>query len=321
MNQNKTWKKKILTGLLFIASLFITTVVFVFTGQNPQMAIIPVIISGLLMLVSAYLFLNAIFEEKVDELNKLKEEAQKELEEDIFRQEMKEYIESVDRTQKAVFSVMKRREEATEGQIARLEKAIERMAEQQMSDHKALVKYNKENARQMAINERETLEHIKNEILKELKDGKNKETELLQSVLEKGITVGAVSAEAVSAKVTEDLPEEESDFVLPELMVPEMDMTEDVIPDFAMPEMEEPELAIPEMEELEFVMPEIEEPEFEIPELILPELPEVETEPAPTAAEDTSEDALGALSGVDLSDPNATLTPEDIAKLFAAAGN
>lgn len=294
MNQNKTWKKKILTGLLFIASIFIVAVVLVSSVAHPQGAWIPLAVSGLLMLVSAYLFLNALFEEKAEDLAKLNEEAEKELQEDIFRQEMKEYIESVDRTQKAVFSVMKRREETTEEQIARLEKAMERMAEQQMSDHKALVKYNKENARQMAINERETLEHVKDEILKELKNSKNAEVELLQSVLERGIAVESVGQHAVP---------EEPEFELPELMIPDTEEMEE-------PEFELPELMIPDVEATE-------EPEFELPELMIPE----ETEPAPMESEDTSTDALGALPGVDLSDPNATLTPEDIARLFAAAGN
>ena len=40
-----------------------------------------------------------------------------------------------------------------------------------------------------------------------------------------------------------------------------------------------------------------------------------------TAVPDVSAEALGTSAGVDLSDPNAALSPEDIAKLFAAAGN
>ena len=47
-----------------------------------------------------------------------------------------------------------------------------------------------------------------------------------------------------------------------------------------------------------------------------------ETEPVTeTAGPDVSTEALVASAGVDLSDPNAALSPEDIAKLFAAAGN
>ena len=53
-----------------------------------------------------------------------------------------------------------------------------------------------------------------------------------------------------------------------------------------------------------------------------PETEEVVTEETTTEEpEESSTDSLGAVTGVDLSDPNTALSPEDIAKLFAAAGN
>ncbi len=253
MNQNqcmgnkKGAGKKIITGLIFLAALFFAAVVLVGSvGTDNTLPL--VIIAGVVMLVAAYFFLSAVFEDKADQWKSLYEEMEKETQGDDVYDQLKGYMESVDRTQKAVFSVMKRREESTEEQISRLENAIERMAEQQAADHKALVRYNKENARQMAINERETLEHVLSVVVKKMEEGKNKELEALQSVLENGVTVRK---------------EEDAE-----------------------------------------------------PELFLPEEETVTEEPA-----DISVDTLGVATGVDLSDPNAALSPEDIAKLFAAAGN
>lgn len=257
MGNKKGTGRKIITGLFFLASLFLAAAVLVGSVGRSD-TFLMVAIAGVLMLVAGYFFLSAVFEGKEEEWSRLYEEMEKESHGGDTTEQMVNYMESVERTQKAVFSVMKRREESTEAQMTRLENAIERMAEQRAADHKALVRYNKENARQMAINERETLEHAMSVIVKKMEEGKTQELEALRELLEKGTSV--VKEETVNAS--------------------------------------EP------MEE-EFV-----------PEFILPETETVTAEP-----EDISADAFGAATGVDLSDPNAALSPEDIAKLFAAAGN
>lgn len=283
-NKNSTGKK-IITGMIFLASLFFAAVVLVGSvGTDNTLPL--VIVAGVVMLVAAFFFLSAIFEEKEDQWKSLYEEMEKETQgdDDAYKQ-LKGYVESVDRTQKAVFSVMKRREESMEDQISRLESAIEQMAEQQAENHKAMVRYNKENARQMAINERETLEHAMSVIVKKMEEGKTKELEVLQSILEKGVSV----PEAAPAEEPMEEFEETPDF-LKEFGIEQDSSIEDFVAGLS--------------------------EEGHAEEFFHPETETVTEEPA-----DVSADALGAATGVDLSDPNAALSPEDIAKLFAAAGN
>ena len=306
MGENKNSAgKKIITGMIFLASLFFAAVVLV--GSVGTADTLPlVIVAGVVMLVAAFFFLSAIFEDKAEQWKNLYEEMEKETQGEDAYDQLKGYVESVDRTQKAVFSVMKRREESMEDQISRLESAIEQMAEQQAENHKAMVRYNKENARQMAINERETLEHAMSVIVKKMEEGKTKELEVLQSILEKGISVSEATPVSEQAEEFEETPDFLKEFGI------EQDSS---IEDFVAGLSEEGYAE-------EFFYPETEEPEEEpveedfIPELLLPETETVTAEP-----EDVSADALGAATGVDLSDPNAALSPEDIAKLFAAAGN
>ena len=306
MGENKNSAgKKIITGMIFLASLFFAAVVLVGSvGTDNTLPL--VIVAGVVMLVAAFFFLSAIFEDKAEQWKNLYEEMEKETQGEDAYDQLKGYVESVDRTQKAVFSVMKRREESMEDQISRLESAIEQMAEQQAENHKAMVRYNKENARQMAINERETLEHAMSVIVKKMEEGKTKELEVLQSILEKGISVSEATPVSEQAEEFEETPDFLKEFGI------EQDSS---IEDFVAGLSEEGHAE-------EFFYPETEEPEEEpveedfIPELLLPETETVTEEPA-----DVSADALGAATGVDLSDPNAALSPEDIAKLFAAAGN
>ena len=282
-NKNSTGKK-IITGMIFLASLFFAAVVLVGSvGTDNTLPL--VIVAGVVMLVAAFFFLSAIFEDKEDQWKSLYEEMEKETQGDDAYDQLKGYVESVDRTQKAIFSVMKRREESMEDQISRLESAIEQMAEQQAENHKAMVRYNKENARQMAINERETLEHAMSVIVKKMEEGKTKELEVLQSILEKGVSV----PEAAPAEEPMEEFEETPDF-LKEFGIEQDSSIEDFVAGLS--------------------------EEGHAEEFFHPETETVTEEPA-----DVSADALGAATGVDLSDPNAALSPEDIAKLFAAAGN
>ena len=146
----------------------------------------------------------------------------------------------------------------------------------------------------MAISERETLEHILKEVLKKLEE--------LQAA---GVSVAAAVSE-------EELPEEE----------PVFEETPDFLSEFGLT----PELDSLEEEETEVISFAQDEDllgllEEETDMVGFMEEPE-ETEPVTeTVKPNISTEALGASTGVDLSDPNAALSPEDIAKLFAAAGN
>lgn len=321
----KAWKR-ILSGLGFFASILVTAVLMVYFGQETE-GLVPIIIAGVVMLVAAFFFLSSVFEDKTSALGRLEEEEERREKEEAaqkrvefeFRKELKEYMESLDRTQKAVFSVMKRNEENTEEQIRRLERAISKLSDQQTSDHKALVKYNKENARQMAINERETLEHVLDEIVKNLQEGTTKEIEVLQSLFEKGVPMAQVNdsyTENQSYEEPYEEPYEESN-------------TEKFFGDIFNNEVAEEENtelpddllgAIEENAELpDDLLGAIEE-NAELPDDLLAAMSTETETPVQEPENEVTTDLLGA-ANVDLSDPNATLSPENIARLFAAAGN
>lgn len=288
MKNKKKTGKKILTGLLFLASLFLGASVLVFSDGRTEY-LLSVALAGVVMLVAAYFFLSSLFEEKEEEWGELFANMEQEAQGEEGYEQLRGTMESVDRTQKAVFSVMKRREESTEEQIIRLEAAIDRLAEQQEEQHKEMIRYNKENARQMAISERETLEHMLKEVLKKMEE--------LQAA-------GVPVASATEKELPEEAPvfEETPDFLSEFGLEPELDGFLEEETDT------EEEDFVGFMEEETDLVGFMEEPE--------------ETEPVTeTAGPDVSTEALVASAGVDLSDPNAALSPEDIAKLFAAAGN
>jgi len=260
MKEKNSTLKKLITGLLFFASLFLAAAVLVFS-KGESNYIIPVALAGVVMLAAGYFFLSALFEEKEELWRNLYDEMEKNAQSGYEYDEIKGYMESMDRTQKAMFSVLKRQEATTEEKIERLEAAIDHLTEQQSEDQRTLIKYNKENARQIAMNQQESVELATQKIIAQLQDG---------------------------TYTQKELSEEFDEFELENLLNEE----------------------VAEEQETEELW--IEEPETE----------EVVTEETTTEEpEESSTDSLGAVTGVDLSDPNAALSPEDIAKLFAAAGN
>ncbi len=260
----------------------------------------------------------------------------------LFADRMAELMRGNEKAEKGVYIAVKKQHEAMEEGMAMLEARLNEVVKAQESAMKTLVLYNKENARQIALSEREELERL----CKEWKDGL---AALITQLQEKNF-VEALTSPAVEAtkqtgnRIYEELHEsnetvlaelqsitdsiEELQTLLSELVhsnvhekfnnlvneLPRVPLDVVVSPESLK---DEPEESVPE---------EAGEPEAQrfdgLPEEIVPE--EIE-EPAPIEASEpvsevASEELMGA-SGVDFSDPNKTLSADDIAALFAAMGN
>lgn len=264
----------------------------------------------------------------------------------LLADRMAELMRGNEKAEKGVYIAVKKQHEAMEEGMAMLEARLNEVVKAQESAMKTLVLYNKENARQIALSEREELERL----CKEWKDGLAALTMQLQ---EKNF-VEAVTSPAVEAakqtgnRIYEELHEsnetvlaelqsitdsiEELQALLSELVhsnvhekfnnlvneLPRVPLDVVVSPESLKDEPEaqrfdeEPE----EAEELEAQRLD-EVPEETMPEEIEEPAPIEESEPVSEVA---SEELTGA-SGVDLSDPNKTLSADDIAALFAAMGN
>lgn len=302
--------KKIGVCMLFTASCFIAAFILI-EFHNVYIA---VAIAGVLLMISAYLLLSVMLSKKVEEWSKPEQEEEespsnKEAE---FREQIKTCLESIDRTQRAMFAMTKRSLEQYETDISAIESSLEKLAAEQASGIKTLVKYNKENARQLAINERDSLSDLKKGIQDSLgKHAAELEAAVRESIadLSNKITVSSqtlpqetvIAAEAAAA-VAE-----------PEAMaVAEESTTEETVP-------EAEELQLEELQSTEFEEPteEIILPEPETAETIIKEVPS-----APETIELPAEEPVQPITEPitePISDPNAPLSPDDIAKLFAAA--
>lgn len=283
------WIKKTVAGLVFAAACFIAAFVLVEFHE-----IYPAVIgAGVVLLGAAYFLLSELFREKADVWSTLKEDEEdaKEKREAEFQKKIEAQVESLDRTGKAVFAAIKKNAEAQEEQVKELEKKLNLLMEEQSSGIKTIVKFNKENARQVAITERESMEHVLSEITKEKQSEREQYSELIEKVADALRNMELQQKQTTEPKSE---PEEEIKPVQPE-----------------------PE---PEIEDV----PEVIEPEHEeIPELTEAE-PSVE---AVASAEAAEQEELSAKKNLDDlitelgDDPNAALSAEDIAKLFAASGN
>lgn len=245
--------KKIGFGILFVASCFAAMYTLIKFNGN----IVYVSASAALLLITAFLFLKAIFSEKV---KKWTPEQNKE-EEFVFSGtgeelslEFSKYMKETASIQKELLEVIKNQNTLLQSEINNLEHEIYLLSEKQVNQAKSIIKFNKENARQLAINERETLEYVMTELKKAI--------------------------EKKTSRVAEDFAEEA--------------FAEEA---FA----EEEVLEVPEDFDLAALLDREEETES---------VPEAEAESLP------EEEPLAGVS----SDPNAMMTPEDIAKLLEAMG-
>ncbi len=306
--------KKIGVCMLFAASCFIAAFVLIEFHDF----YIAVAIAGVLLMISAYLLLTIMLSKKTEEWSKPEpeEEETPSNKEAEFRDQIGTCLESIDRTQRAMFAMIKRNLEQHETDISAIESTIERLIAEQASGIKTLVKYNKENARQLAINERDSISELK----KGIQDSFGKYTVELKAAFRESIedlsnktailpqtppqeTVAAAEAAVAAAEpetieITEALAEEPTIEEITEETLSEAEelQLEDLYPT----EFEEPaeEIILPETETLDPIIEEV------------PSGPEPIEFPAEEPVEPITEP---------ISDPNAPLSPDDIAKLFAAA--
>lgn len=291
----------------------------------------------------------------------------------LLMDRMAELMRGNEKAEKGVYIAVKKQQEAMEQGMSVLEKCLEDLGKSQEEAVKVLVRYNKENARQIALNEREQLEKV----CHRLEEAVTTMTDLLRNKA----FIGEISEPTVMAvkqmggRIYEELRESN------EAILAEMGTCADEVEEIKqmlvngqagikLPAPEQPKPAeepyfepvsatepepeaepefdlIPEPEplpelEAEFEFDPIPEPEplseveseFEFDPVSEPEpLPEPELEPEPLLEFDqVSEpeplpepEAAGtdmfAGSGVDLSDPNRTLSADDIAALIASMGN
>lgn len=246
----------------------------------------------------------------------------------LMMDRMAELMRGNEKAEKGVYIAVKKQHETIESGLAALEDKIAELIKVQESAVKTLVMYNKENAKQVALSEREELGRLREEIRQLQRGGGASESVsgMVDAVREMSHRLYEEiheNSEAILAELgtTVDCLEEMKEIVnrMNEegavrvagnfAAVPEEEEPKELFA--AMPEEEEPKelfAAVPETEEPEELFAEM--PEEEEPEELLAAMPE-EEEPA--------EDTLAA-SGVDLSDPNRPLSAEDIAALFAQAG-
>lgn len=216
----------------------------------------------------------------------------------LLADRMAELMRGNEKAEKGVYIAVKKQHEAMEDGLAALEEKIGELIKAQENAVKTLVMYNKENAKQMALSEREELGRLREEI-KQLQQGDG--------------ATGSASAvvdavREMSRRIYEELHENS------EAILAELGTTVDCLE-----EMKEILDGLTDGGTIRVVVPEAEEEGPKQP-FILPEDPE---EAEATVWADEPEDVvpeeedLFAASGVDLSDPNRALSADDIAALFA----
>jgi len=287
----KELQKKISFVLFVMAVFFAGMALTVF-----QAHIWVACVAGVLLLAASVFYVMNQKEETVTQTEKTTEL--------LMADRMAELMRGNEKAEKGVYIAVKKQHEAMESGMAALEAQIAELVKAQESAVKTLVMYNKENAKQMALSEREELGRLREELKRQQQEG--------------GALSPVVDAvREMSSRLYEEI-HDNGEAVLAELgtTLDSLEEIKDVIKalgtnapmTFA---------RTPVMREEEPVAEE--EPKEE--EESVAEEPELSEEPMEEpAAEEKPEDAL-ASSGVDLSDPNKTLSADDIAALFAAMGN
>ena len=236
-----------------------------------------------------------------------------------------------EKAEKGVYIAIKKQHESMEAGMRLLEEKLSELVKAQENAVKTVVLYNKENARQLAVSEREELERLGTE----LKQVMNESFEAFSGSGNERDSVRDTMLPVVDAvkEMTHRLYEELHENG--EAMLSELGTTTDSVEEIKgiLEELKEKGMKIPTVESP--TLSAEKEPE-EVPEYfeevaeaeMVPEAPEetVEVEKVPEELEEVvteekmPEDPF-ASSGVDLSDPNKTLSADDIAALFAAMGN
>ena len=324
--------KKIGFGILFVAACFVAAYILMEFHDE----ILMVVVAAVLLLLTSFLFLSAIFADKAKQWAP-QEDDQEEAEAVLsgagdgeFRLKIAKHMKEMENSQKELISVLKNQNTLIQTQIENLEHEIYMLSEKQENQAKSIIKFNKENARQLAISERETLEYVMLELKKAIEDNSNAEGSVAETLVEE-YAEGMAEQLEPTLSVLEEVAEEEllevadlsgdDEFVMPDLdalLGEAAPVAEDIVAIEDMPTVED----MPVIEDIPVVedMPAIED----IPTVedmpVIEDIPAIEdipvTEEIPAPVEEPAPDPLAGLS----SDPNAMMTPEDIAKLLASMG-
>lgn len=212
-----------------------------------------------------------------------------------------------EKAEKGVYIAVKKQHEAMENGMVALQEQIAELVKAQEQAVKTLVMYNKENAKQMALSEREELGRLREEL------------KLLQKEKEVGGSADAVvdAVREMSHRLYEEI-HDNGEAVLAELgtTLDSLEEIKEVIEALGtrLPMMLDRNPIVREEE------PEEEESYAEEPEDITAYFPEESEDEAEPEVEPMEEPVdIFADSGVDLSDPNKALSADDIAALFAQA--
>lgn len=316
----KDTRKKV-SFVLFVMAVFMAGVVLTEFHSVWWM----VALAGAALLITACFMVTSKEEEKQDPTEKTSEI--------LMIDRLAEYFRSNEKAEKGVYIAVKKQHEDMNRSMEGLLERLDALLTSQENAVKTIVKYNKENARQMALSERDELERL-GERMEEMLRLLQADCEIMRNGHETELSelehiVNAMEETKYSLKALSDNKVDASTFVneLPrvplEALIPAELMEEDV------------ERLLEEETEEVFASSgvDLSDPDRPLsPEDIAalvaaasggaePEEPSVE-ELLPTEPEEIKEpeDAF-ASSGVDLSDPNRTLSPDDIAALIASLGN
>ncbi len=157
--------KKVISGMLFAAACFIA--IFVLLEFHDIYWVVG--IACALLMGAAFWFLDSMFSGKEDifdeltraqeELDRVREEDRKKAD-DAFKKKIEEQVSSLDRTSRAMFAAMKKSADAQENHLSKMQFKIDKVIIEQSAGVKTMIKFNKENARQMALSEKATLEEL-----------------------------------------------------------------------------------------------------------------------------------------------------------------
>ena len=318
-------KKKAVTGIFFILSCFAAMFVLLEFHDNYLF----VGIAAFVLLVSSFCFLNAVFAEKSKEWGALEEQEDAKGSSgrtgEEFKKNIINYMEAMNRNQTQMLQELKSQKQTITAQLKNLENEISSLADKQMFQTKTVVKYNKENARQLALNEKKVVEQA----VKELKEimvttpfvavAQEAETPVLEEVVVPEIVPEVpMPEEVVVPEIVPEVPMSEEVVVpeiVPEVSVPEKVVVPEIVPEVPMPE----EVVVPELLSEMSVAQETMTELSNIEDMEIPELPSMEELDLPVLDDIVVAEEPVASPVMD-SDPNKMMTPDDIAKLLASMG-
>lgn len=328
---NKAWKKTGF-GILFVAACFMAMYILMEFHEVLWL----VILAAVILLGAAFLFFYAVFSDKT----KIKGTSFDVTEDSSvsgggeFHLKIVKHMKDMENSQKEMVEVLKSQNALLQAQTENMENSLFALSEKQSNQTKSIIKFNKENARQLAISERETLEYIMLEIKSAIEENSGGTMRIPE-------TAPVAALEEITGDELFEVEEFEPDdeYVAPVPAAPEEVVSvPEEIPEEIAPLFEEPASeAEPSLDELLMEVKQEEDPfaevadseEMDIPELPedldlsqLFDIPELEEESVTTDAAPEAEEPASATNPTEIlsADPNAMMTPEDIAKLLEAMG-